>query len=284
MAQSLSPREEQNASPDVRSLEEENRRLKERLNSYSIIFERSLDAIMIVNKNGEFVDANEAACKLFEMDKFSLIGRSFSSFLELVPPDILLFQRSMLQKFGSFSDELLIKLPDGKVKHVEFSMKKDVFDEFDLVMMRDISAHKALERERIIHEFLFRDVFNRAVDGIVIFDEFGRFIDVNPAFSMSLNLEKGKLLNLSFQQFVARECANEFARLLAEVKEKGTAKGELSLVRPDGTVKMFELTATSNVYSGFYMAIMRDVTEKKKYGNQVAKKRRTVPGYFRTSA
>ncbi|EPR27429.1 Sporulation kinase [Geobacillus sp. WSUCF1] len=263
MAQSLSPREEQNASTDVRSLEEENRRLKERLNSYSIIFERSLDAIVILNKNGEFVDVNEAACKLFEMDKFSLIGHSFSSFLELVPPDILLFQRSMLQKFGSFSDELLIKLPDGKVKHVEFSMKKDVFDEFDLVMMRDISAHKALERERIIHEFLFRDVFNRAVDGIVIFDEFGRFIDVNPAFSMSLNLEKGKLLNLSFQQFVARECANEFARLLAEVKEKGTAKGELSLVRPDGTVKMFELTATSNVYSGFYMAIMRDVTERK---------------------
>ncbi|KZE96540.1 Sporulation kinase E [Geobacillus stearothermophilus] len=68
---------------------------------------------------------------------------------------------------------------------------------------------------------------------------------------------------MSFQQFVARECANEFARLLAEVKEKGTAKGELSLVRPDGTVKMFELTATSNVYSGFYMAIMRDVTERK---------------------
>ncbi len=149
------------------------------------------------------------------------------------------------------------------MKHVEFSMKKDVFNEFDLVMMRDVSAHKALERERIIHEFLFRDVFNRAVDGIVIFDEFGRFIDVNPAFSMSLNLEKGKLLNLSFQQFVARECADEFARLLSEVKEKGTAKGELSLVRLDGTVKMFELTATSNVYSGFYMAIMRDVTERK---------------------
>ncbi|KQC48303.1 Two-component sensor histidine kinase [Geobacillus stearothermophilus] len=263
MVQSLSPREEQNATPDVRQLEEENRRLKERLNSYSVIFERSLDAIVILNKNGEFVDVNEAACKLFEMDKFDLIGRSLFSFLELVPPDILLFQQSMLQKFGSFSDELLIKLPDGKVKHIEFSIKKDVFHEFDLVMMRDVSAHKALERERIIHEFLFRDVFNRAVDGIVIFDEFGRFIDVNPAFSMSLNLEKGKLLNLSFQQFVACECVNEFARLLAEVKEKGTAKGELSLVRPDGTVKMFELTVTSNVYSGFYMAIMRDVTDRK---------------------
>jgi two-component system, sporulation sensor kinase E len=169
----------------------------------------------------------------------------------------------MLHKFGSFSDELLIKLANGKVKHIEFSIKKDAFNEYDLVIMRDISAHKALERERIIHEFLFKDVFNRAVDSIVIFDEFGRFIDVNPAFCMSLNLEKTKLLNLSFQQFIAKEYVDDFVRLLAELKEKGTAKGELSLVRLDGTVKMFELTTTSNVYSGFYMAIMRDVTDRK---------------------
>ncbi|KYD31682.1 PAS domain S-box protein [Parageobacillus toebii] len=263
MNNSLSPREEQSLVVDVKSLEEENRRLKERLNGYSIIFERSLDAIVIFNKNGEFVDVNEAACQLFEMEKYELIGKKMTMFLDLVPPDILMFQQSMLHKFGSFSDELLIKLRNGKVKHIEFSMKKDAFNEFDLVIMRDISAHKALERERIIHEFLFKDVFNRAVDSIVIFDEFGRFIDVNPAFCMSLNLEKAKLLNLSFQQFIAEECVDDFVLLLAELKEKGTAKGELSLVRFDGTVKMFELTTTSNVYSGFYMAIMRDVTERK---------------------
>jgi two-component system, sporulation sensor kinase E len=263
MNHNLSPREERNVVADVRLLEEENRRLKERLNSYSIIFERSLDAIIIFNKHGEFVDMNEAACKLFEMDKRELIGKKLSMFLELVPPDILMFQQSMLHKFGSFSDELLIKLANGKVKHIEFSIKKDAFNEYDLVIMRDISAHKALERERIIHEFLFKDVFNRAVDSIVIFDEFGRFIDVNPAFCMSLNLEKTKLLNLSFQQFIAKEYVDDFVRLLAELKEKGTAKGELSLVRLDGTVKMFELTTTSNVYSGFYMAIMRDVTDRK---------------------
>lgn len=263
LSNSLSHREEQDLIINVKSLEEENRRLKEQLSGYSIIFERSLDAIVIFNKNGEFVEVNEAACHLFEMEKEELIGKQFNLFLDLVPPDILVFQQSMLHKFGSFSDELLLKLRDGKIKHIEFSMKKDAFNHFDLAIMRDISARKALERERIINEFLFKDVFNRAVDSIVIFDEFGRFIDVNPAFCMSLNLEKEKLLNLSFQQFIARQCKNDFVQLLVELKEKGTAKGELSFVRFDGTVKMFELTMTSNVYSGFYMAIMRDVTEKK---------------------
>jgi two-component system, sporulation sensor kinase E len=260
---SLSPREDQDLMVNVKSLEEENRRLKEQLSGYSIIFERSLDAIVIFNKNGEFVEVNEAACQLFEMEKEELLGKQLNLFLDLVPPDILLFQQSMLHKFGSFSDELLLKLRNGKVKHIEFSMKKDVFNQFDLAIMRDISARKALERERIINEFLFKDVFNRAVDSIVIFDEFGRFIDVNPAFCMSLNLEKTKLLSLSFQQFIAKECMDDFVQLLVELKEKGTAKGELSLIRFDGTVRMFELTTTSNVYSGFYMAIMRDVTEKK---------------------
>jgi two-component system, sporulation sensor kinase E len=263
MNNSLSPSEKQELMINVKSLEEENRRLKEQLNGYSIIFERSLDAIIIFNKNGEFIEVNEAACHLFEMEKEELIGKRFNLFLDLVPPDILVFQQSMLHKFGSFSDELLLKLKDGKVKHIEFSMKKDAFNQFDLAIMRDISARKALERERIINEFLFKDVFNRAVDSIVIFDEFGRFIDVNPAFCLSLNLEKSQLLNLSFQQFVARQCKDDFVQLLVELKEKGTAKGELSFIRFDGTVKMFELTMTSNVYSGFYMAIMRDVTEKK---------------------
>ncbi|WP_027408392.1 PAS domain-containing sensor histidine kinase [Anoxybacillus tepidamans] len=263
MNNDLSHRGEQDLIIDVKSLEEENKRLKEQLSGYSIIFERSLDAIVIFNKEGRFVEVNEAACQLFEMEKKELIGQPFTLFLELVPPDILAFQQSMLHKFGSFSDELLLKLMNGKIKHIEFSMKKDAFSQFDLAIMRDISSRKALERERIINEFLFKDVFNRAVDSIIIFDEFGRFIDVNPAFCASLNLEKAKLLNLSFQQFVAQECKDDFVQLLTELKEKGTAKGELSFVRFDGTVKMFELTMTSNVYSGFYMAIMRDVTEKK---------------------
>jgi two-component system, sporulation sensor kinase E len=263
MSNSLSPRERKDLQIDIRSLEEENKRLKEQLNDYSIIFERSLDAIMVFNKSGEFVKINEAACKLFEMEKEELIGQNFNMFLDLVPPDILHFQKSMLHKFGSFTDELIIKLKNGKIKHIEFSIKKDAFNHFDLAIMRDISSRKALERERTINEFLFRDVFNRAVDGIVIFDDTGRFVDVNPAFCMSLNLDKSKLLYLSFQQFIAQEYKEDFERLLRELKNNGTAKGELTLVLLDGTVKLFELTTTSNVYSGFYMAIMRDVTDKK---------------------
>ena len=263
MNHNFSPHEEQNDQQCLKLLEEENKRLKEQLNGYSIIFEWSLDAIMIFNKAGEFVDVNDATCQLFEMEKEELIGQNLQMFLELVPQDILQYQQAMIHKFGSFSDELIIKLKNGKIKHIEFSVRKDAFNGLDLAIMRDISSRKALERERTMNEFLFRDVFDRAVDGIVIFDETGRLIDVNPAFCDSLRIEKAKLLSLSFYQFVASGSKKELERLLRELKEKGTAKGELSFVLLDGTRRLFELTMTSNLYSGFYMAIMRDVTEKK---------------------
>ena len=263
MNQSFSPHEEQKRQASMGLLEEENKLLKEQLNGYSIIFERSLDAIVTFNKAGEFVEVNKATCQLFEMEKEELIGQNFRMFLELVPEDILQYQQAMIHKFGSFSDELIIKLKNGKIKHIEFSVKKDVFNGLDLAIMRDISSRKALERERTINEFLFRDVFDRAVDGIVIFDEAGRFIDVNPAFCNSLGVDKTKLLSLSFYQFVASSSKRELERLLRELKEKGTSKGELTFILLDGTRKLFELTTTSNLYSGFYMAIMRDVTEKK---------------------
>jgi|GEM_PF-299324 len=263
MNHNFSPHEEQNDQQCLKLLEEENKRLKEQLNGYSIIFEWSLDAIMIFNKAGEFVDVNDATCQLFEMEKEELIGQNLQMFLELVPQDILQYQQAMIHKFGSFSDELIIKLKNDKIKHIEFSVRKDAFNGLDLAIMRDISSRKALERERTMNEFLFRDVFDRAVDGIVIFDETGRLIDVNPAFCDSLRIEKAKLLSLSFYQFVASGSKKELERLLRELKEKGTAKGELSFVLLDGTRRLFELTTTSNLYSGFYMAIMRDVTEKK---------------------
>ena len=37
-----------------------------------------------------------------------------------------------------------------------------------IVVMRDISSKKILERERSMNEQLFKDLFDRAIDGMVI--------------------------------------------------------------------------------------------------------------------
>lgn len=240
---------------------QEKEAMEEKIRQYRFIFEQAIDAIALVNKDGAFIDMNEAACRLFRTSKEKLLQKHFQDYLHLVPEHVFQFQKQMLHKFGSYDDELVIRLADGETKHVQLFMRRH--PSFDLYIIRDISSKKVLERERSINETLFKDLFNRAGDNIIIFDARGRFIDANPSFCASVNVNKEELRKLSIQTFIPIEYHHLFEQLLLMLKRTGTVSSELPFILADGMQKLFELTLTTNVHSGFFMAIMRDVTEKR---------------------
>ncbi|SFA43868.1 PAS/PAC sensor signal transduction histidine kinase [Anoxybacillus pushchinoensis] len=245
----------------IHMAKQEKEAMEEKIRQYRFIFEQATDAIALVNKDGAFIDMNEAACRLFRASKEKLLQKHFQDYLHLVPEHVFQFQKQMLHKFGSYDDELVIRLADGETKHVQLFMRRH--PSFDLYIIRDISSKKVLERERSINETLFKDLFNRAGDGIVIFDVQGRFIDANPSFCASVNVNKEELCKLSIQTFIPIEYHHLFEQLLLTLKRTGTVSSELPFILADGMQKLFEITLTANVHSGFFMAIMRDVTEKR---------------------
>ncbi|MBA2877706.1 two-component system, sporulation sensor kinase E [Anoxybacillus kamchatkensis] len=237
--------------------------IDERMSRYDFMLQQVTDAMIIVKDDGAFVDVNDAACRLFRTPKEQLLRKKFQEYLYLVPEHIFQFQKQMLRKFGAYDDELVVRLADGELKHVQLFMRRHQKQQFDLYIIRDISSKKALERERTINETLFKDLFNRAGDGIVIFDGQGRFIDANPSFCASVNVKKEDLFKLSMQTFIPIEYHDLFDQLLLTLKRNGTVSSELPFILGDGMQKLFELTLTANVHSGFFMAIMRNVTEKR---------------------
>jgi two-component system, sporulation sensor kinase E len=255
----------------IEQLEKENQQLKQRHEFHQIIFERALDAIIIFDKNTNFIEVNKAACDMFEQPKEELLNRNFKDFLELVPKELIDYHNEVLEEEGVLSDEILIKLDSGKVKHIEFAAKKDAINGYDLSIMRDISARKLLEREKTISMQMFRDVFQKAIDGIVIFDQEGRIIDVNPSFCASMGLEFDEMLTTSLDQFVSDEDHYKLDKLSKTLREKGKAKGELPLTLENGQKRYFEFTATANIYNGLYLSILRDVTEKRNMEIQLQK-------------
>ncbi|WP_163151099.1 PAS domain-containing sensor histidine kinase [Anoxybacillus sp. MB8] len=237
--------------------------IDERISRYDFMLQQVTDAMIVVKDDGTFVEVNEAACRLFRAPKEQLLRKKFQEYTYLVPEHIFQFQKQMLRKFGAYDDELVIRLADGELKHVQLFMRRHQEQQFDLYMIRDISSKKALERERTINETLFKDLFNRAGDGIVIFDGQGRFIDANPSFCTSVNVKREELFKLSIQTFIPIEYHDLFDQLLLTLKRNGTVSSELPFILGDGMQKLFELTLTANVHSGFFMAIMRNVTEKR---------------------
>lgn len=79
--------------------------------------------------------------------------------------------------------EISIQLENGETKYIEFVAEHDTMNQQYIVVMRDISSKKILERERSMNEQLFKDLFDRAIDGMVIFDQDGCMIDANHSLS-----------------------------------------------------------------------------------------------------
>ncbi|WP_246943923.1 PAS domain S-box protein [Bacillus pinisoli] len=260
MSEKLSVIEKQTS---LYELEKENLLLNEKLCQYEMIFEQSLDAIFLLDQEGYFIEVNEAACQLFELPRNLLVGKSVSPFLVLESLHSLKQYQRLLNEHGSFKGDITIRTGHGKVKYIEVSVRKNTLNKVNVCIMRDVTSKKNLEKQRNISKQLFMDVYNRAVDGIVIFDRNGKFINSNQSFMTSFELTKEELVGCSIDDFVEEEFLYKLEKLWRILDEKERAQGELPVKLKSGARKIFEFTTTANIFDNYYMSIMRDVTEKK---------------------
>nr|WP_307337537.1 PAS domain S-box protein [Metabacillus malikii] len=244
-------------------LEEENKFLKSKLMQHEYIIEDALDAVAIFDQKFNFIEVNSAACKMFQLTKSDLCNRNLIDFLSLKPENDLQLVLTEEPNQKTYRKEFVIQLDNGQVKYMEMSLRRHVVKEYNLAMIKDISFRKMLERERSINEQLFKDLFHRAVDGIVIFDQHGLFIDANESFCVSFEIDKSRLNTYVLGDFVECQEKHKLEKLWTALSMHGNATGELPVQLKNGSKKIFEFTTTSNILNGFYMAIMRDITEKR---------------------
>lgn len=271
MEETLDLNESLNLQNQLNRLKKENAKLKADLYQYELLFNGTLDAIFILDKQMTIIQANDAACKILQSQKKNLLNRSALDFLHAVPPDELNQNIHRFLERGYAKKEVAIRLDNGSVKYIEFTASKGIGEDCFFVVMRDISSKKILERERTINEKLFKDLFHRAVEGIVIFDKQGCFIDANHSFCQSFEIEKSELSKLKLSQFVSPENKGRLDKIWNALFRRGKAKGELPVRLRSGEDRLFELTITSNILNGFYMSIMRDITEKRSMEKQLFK-------------
>lgn len=128
----------------------------------------------------------------------------------------------------------------------------------------------------------FRALFERTLDAIVIADDDGRYIDVNPAACVLLGLPREALLGRRFLADLVD--FSDDAALDAGWRGflgAGAASGEVRLRRPDGTVRFVEYTATAAVIAGRHFGILRDVTARRSTQQLAAQRARIIEAFHR---
>jgi PAS domain S-box-containing protein len=167
-------------------------------------------------------------------------------------------ERAARERGEPFELEYRMIRADGTVRWVLDSMStvrdadgKALFEQGFLV---DVTERKESEN-------LFRAVFDGAFEAMVISNDEGRYVDVNPAACEVFGRTHDELVGMRVGAVsgTPEKAGTAWRSLL----EEGAVRGPYEVVRPDGTVRETEFSARANVLPGRHISVLRDVTERK---------------------
>ncbi|MEI2578874.1 PAS domain S-box protein [Scytonema sp. PRP1] len=110
------------------------------------LFDEALDAILIANDAGFYVDANPAACEVLGLSREEILTKSVGDFLE---PGVDFSQgwQQFLEQ-GRVRGESRVLRPDGTVRETENTAVANFVPHRHLSILRDITQRKRIEAER----------------------------------------------------------------------------------------------------------------------------------------
>jgi two-component system, cell cycle sensor histidine kinase and response regulator CckA len=108
---------------------------------------------------------------------------------------------------------------------------------------------------------LFQAVFDGAFEAMIISNDEGTYVDVNPAACELIGRTRDELLGLKLGVVSGTTASVEQA--WRSLLEDGRVKGGYEFARSDGSVHEVEFSARANALPGVHIAVLRDVTESK---------------------
>ncbi|MEP7051339.1 MAG: PAS domain S-box protein [Pseudomonadota bacterium] len=107
------------------------------------VFDGAMDAMLVVDDQGRFIDANPAACAVFGLAKEALIGLDSTAFAG--PSHDAGSTRRTLLGEGRLSGDVSIARADGVQRDLEYSAVANVLPGVHLSVFQDVTERKASE-------------------------------------------------------------------------------------------------------------------------------------------
>ncbi len=117
----------------------------------------------------------------------------------------------------------------------------------------------------------FRALFQSALDGMIIYDSEGRYLDANEAALRLLGVTQEQLKLLRVGDLSPPETSERAPQVWRELLEKGKAEGEARIVRPDGDERLVEYRMQANFVPGRHLSVFRDVSARRDAERQRAR-------------
>ncbi|MGE5505111.1 MAG: PAS domain S-box protein [Actinomycetota bacterium] len=225
------------------------------------VVETAVDAMMVVNDQGEILSVNRAAERIFGWQPTEILGRHVST---LVPSP-----ETKLGRDNGVGRVVRARRRDGSLFPADLAIA-DWHDDrrrFHTWIMRDVSQAFQAERELRRSEARFRTIFDQAAVGmeqVSLAD--GRLLAVNRRLCAMLGYEATDLRRMDFRTLTAPAFHDEEEALLAELvrAHRESYVIEKQYLRQDGSPLWVRVTSSIPEGEAYRISIIEDISEQRR--------------------
>ncbi len=167
---------------------------------------------------------------------------------------------------------------EAQARELQATLEQRMLDratELELINQKleaEIIERKQVEEQRFalleqvqITEARYRSLFEGLADTILVADDNGNYIDVNPAASTLLGYSREELLQMHVSE-ISNTSPEQTAKMFEDFVAQSHWRGELELRRKDGTIVPTEGQATliKLPHTSLFVAVTRDISARKK--------------------
>ncbi len=214
---------------------------------YERYFHNAADLIVVIDKNGVFLDINDRFEKETGYSRDQIIGENISE-TRILSDKSKVKAHSSLKKVTSgifvpmFEVEIVHK--DGSVVPYEIravSIRNGNRVETVQANLRNIEERKIVERKIVEREDYYHTLFQLSPSGILLKDTNGLIIDVNPAFCNSLGYERKELVGKSVEMIAHPDDIDKISENINKLISGAVLKHVVKNKRKDSSYCYMEL-------------------------------------------
>jgi PAS domain S-box-containing protein len=235
------------------------------------IFQHALDAILLLDDQARYVDANPSACALLGYTRDELVQLTAS---DVTPPANHELLREIWGQFietGQSSGPYTLQRKDGTLIEVDYRAVARIRPGLHLCIMHDVTGRKHVEDDLIRQKEILQKIFDHLPSMINFVGADGRFILVNRSWERTLGWTLAEIQEPGFDVLAA--CYPDPATCERVVKFLAEARGEWADFKPrlrDGRV-IDTTWAVVRLSDGTVIGIGQDITARKQAEEEQAR-------------
>ncbi|MEH7177385.1 ATP-binding protein [Neobacillus vireti] len=127
----------------------QNQNLREDEQKFRIIFDNSIEGLILWNEANQIVDINGSAEKIFGLPKDRLLGQSLLDLFNQVgeKKQEIINHIEQVTKKGEQYSTIVIKWNDGRLRHFDYSTKRGILEGLNLTVIIDVTEKADMQEQ-----------------------------------------------------------------------------------------------------------------------------------------